>query len=400
MNDLIFRLYSLIHLTAKKFLGRKLLKVSPYILRYSGISGCDNLNTASNFWNQFVDDSIIKQESEFLGFHYAGYILETEEWCLPSWIWTNAAIVRMYVQRGEIEKAKFLCDKLAGCQLKCGGWIVRNDYDSKGAIPMLAPNDSAYIANNAFLSVYGVTKDDQYLEVAKRCASWIMSTCREDGMVYTGFNMRDNLWDKNAIIVDVGFTGGLFANLYKFTGDVVYKEYLMRFINRYIQLFFMPENHGFATSINQNDKVQGGMFGRGQAWALEGLIPAYEVLYDNNLKNVIEKTVDNLIKTQNGDGSWSYNLTRKLMGNDCKAVPVIAWSLMKWYSISQDTKILKASQKALEWCLKHTKTQGDACGGIFSFCVEGGIVKNLYSSCAFVYSSAYALELKKQIYES
>lgn len=46
--------------------------------------------------------------------------------------------------------------------------------------------------------------------MAKRCADWIIETARPDGMVYIGFNIRDNKWDKNCVIVDVGFTAGLF----------------------------------------------------------------------------------------------------------------------------------------------------------------------------------------------
>lgn len=77
---------------------------------------------------------------------YAGYIAECNEWCLPSWIWTNAATIRMYCTTNNLLEAKALADRLAEKQQDCGGWIVRNDYDKHGAIPMLAPNDSAYIA--------------------------------------------------------------------------------------------------------------------------------------------------------------------------------------------------------------------------------------------------------------
>ncbi len=395
MTDFIFRLYSLAHILAKRLLGRRadsaLKLVTLSVAKVAPICPVDD-------WMRFIENSVIKNENAFNGFHYAGYILEKKEWCLPSWIWTNAAIVRLLTNIKDIKGATSLADKLLSYQQPCGGWIVRNDYDAHGAIPMLAPNDSAYIANNAMLSVYKATGDIKYLESAKKCAQWIIDTCREDSMVYTGFNMRDKQWNVESIIVDVGFTAGLFSVLYELTEDMVYKMFLDKFIKRYIQLFYNSTSKGFATSINRDDQPQGGMFSRGQAWALEGMIPAYKVLNDELIRITIQNTIDNLIAKQNKDGSWPYNLTRPLMGNDCKGVSVIAKALMEWYRISNYSTVYPAAQKAYDWCCRHTAIDGECGGGIFSFCTEGAIVKDLYSSCAFVYASAYAIELHNLIH--
>lgn len=393
MTDFIFRLYSLAHLFAKRLLGHRVdASLKLFVPKHKAQMPVDD-----SLWLKFIEASCIKADSEssFNGLHYAGYTLEKHEWCLESWIWTNAAIVRMYVGQGRLNEGLKIGKILLSLQQQCGGWIVRNDYDSQGAIPMIAPNDSAYIANNAILSLYQATGDRRFLASARHCADWIMATCREDGMVYTGYNTRDNRWDKNHIIVDVGFTGGLFANLYRITNNAEYKIFLEKFIKRYIELFYLSKFHGFATSINKEDCPQGGMFARGQAWALEGLIPAYQVLGDESIKDIIGSTIENLLHEQNKDGSWPYNLTRKLMGNDCKGVPVIARSLMDWYKINNDRRLLTAVSNAIDWCRKHTYNSGEATGGIFSFCTEGAVVKDLYTSCAFVYASAYAIEAVK-----
>jgi len=393
MTDFIFRLYSLAHLSAKRLLGHRVdasLKLFVPKIR-------TQIPVDDSLWFKFIEASRINAEgdSPLNGLHYAGYTLEKKEWCLESWIWTNAAIVRMYVGQGKLNDGLIIGKCLLSLQQQCGGWIVRNDYDSKGAIPMLAPNDSAYIANNAMLSLYETTDDQRFLASACQCADWIMATCREDGMVYTGYNTRDNKWDKDNIIVDVGFTGGLFANLYRITNNAEYKRFLEKFIKRYIELFYIPKSQGFATSINKEDSPQGGMFARGQAWALEGLIPAYQVLKEESIRKIIDSTIDNLLLNQNKDGCWPYNLTRKLMGNDCKGVPVIAKSLLNWYLISNNLQLLTAASNALDWCRKHTHNSGEATGGVFSFCTEGAVVKDLYTSCAFVYASAYAIEAEK-----
>lgn len=392
MSDIKYRLYAFVHYSVKALLGRRTLK-GQHIFDFPNRHLGADVRGVEDLWRQFTDDSVITGDDEFNGMHYAGYILEAGKWCLPSWIWTNAAIIRVLASDGRIDLAKKKGALLASRQLDCGGWIVRNDYDSNGAIPMLAPNDSAYIANNAFLTLYKSTHDVSYLGIAEKCAAWIMETSRKDYMVYTGYNLRDGLWDKRNIIVDVGFTGGLFANLYMLTGKKVYRDFLLRFSNRYIELFYNPAFKGFATSIDCNNQQQGGFFGRGQAWALEGLIPAYKATGSPVIKEVIEHVVNTLVRLQNLDGSWSYNLSRRNLGNDCKGVPVIAKALADWYEITGDCRLIESVSRAYGWCCRHTCQSGEATGGIFSFCTEGGVVKDLYASCAFVYSAAYALEL-------
>ena len=396
MSELKYRLYSFMHHTAKKILGRSNLSVGNILSSYSIKMGA-NTADASKLWNSFIQSAEIPSGLEHAGTLYAGYIGESQEWCLPSWIWTNAATIRANCANSSIEKAKALADKLAEQQQECGGWIVRNDYDKQGAIPMLAPNDSAYMANNAFVELYLSTKEQKYLDIARKCADWIIETARPDGIVYTGYNMRDEKWDKSCVIVDTGFTGGLFSRLYEITHEEKYLNFLKCFVDRYIELFYIPSAHGFCTSIDKNNHQQGGMFGRGQAWALEGLIPAYKVLKDNKIKMVIDATIDNLIKMQCKNGGWAYNLTKPLMGEDCKAVSVIAKDMMEWYAFTKDDRIRQSAEKALDWCRKHTAIEGEAKGGIFSFCMEGAIVQNLYTSCAFVYASAYAIELEQML---
>lgn len=395
MNELKYRLYCLTHYIAKKILGKATLSTENILQRPALTIGTQQENAVNN-WKQFIFRSAISS-GDFHEMLFAGYISENDIWCLPSWIWTNAAVVREECIYGDLEYAKRIVNGLAYRQQKCGGWIVRNDYDKQGTIPMLAPNDSAYIANNAFLTLYEKTEDKKYLNIAKRCADWIIETARPDGMVYVGYNMRDEKWDKNCVIVDVGFTAGLFARLVEITHEKKYFTFLKRFIKCYVELFYIPEKHGFCTSIDKDNRQQGGMFARGQAWALEGLIPAYKVLKDDNIKQVIEETIDNLLCKQLRNGGWAYNFSKPLLGEDCKGVSVIAKDMMEWYKISNDERIRKSANKALDWCCKHTAIEGEATGGIFSFCMEGAIVQNLYTSCAFVYSSAYTIELYEML---
>lgn len=355
---------------------------------------------AVGLWMEFIKASKIPNRYRNGDLHYAGYILDCEEWCLPSWVWTNAAIVKMYCRLNMTDKAKIIVDKLIEVQEECGGWIVRNDYNKKGAIPVLAPNDSAYVANNACLEFYLLTGNKMYLDAAIKCADWIIDTAREDGMVYVGYDIKSGNWQKNHNIVDVGFTAGLFARLFECTKEHKYYQFLDKFTNKFVELFYIPSSNGFATSLDSNDKPYGGMFGRGQAWALEGLIPACQVLKDEKLVEIVQNTINNLIAAQDKEGGWAYNLARPLMGIDCKATSVIACSLMNWYVDHSEQRNLKsAAEKAYKWCIKHTLPEGRGRGGIYSYTTEGAIVHHLYTWTAFVYGSSYAIELQKIISE-
>lgn len=390
-KELIFRAYGLVHLTIKRIVGKPTLSSAPNKLpkllkSYGKITDSEYVN----LWLEFINNSTISDHSHL---HYAGFTLETNEWVHPEWIWTNAAIVRCYASINRFQEAIKLANDLLNLQTEEGGWVVRNDYDKKGPKPIIAPNDSAYIANNALITAYNLSKEKKFLDSAIKCADWIIRTAREDGLVYSGYNNRDKKWEKDHIIVDTGFTAALFAQLYKITKEDKYLRFLERFVNRYIELFYSSKTKLFSTSIDKSNLRQGGEFGRGQAWALEGLIAAYDVLNDASIKLIIEDNIYKIISLQNRNGGWSYNFSHPLMGQDCKGVSIIGKIIAIWGRKANNVKMIYSAQAALNWVKEHTLLSGDGKGGIFSYSLEGAIVKDLYSSCAFVYGCAYSIEL-------
>ncbi len=363
------------------------------------LSGARDIKSAKCLWEKFCHKAKIPYGYKNGGLCYGGYILEKSSWCLPSWIWTNAALARRNVSLGNIDEAKETGEQFLSLQHSTGGFVVRSDYENGRVISQLAPNDSAYIAANALIPLYLSTKDERYLNSACACADWIISTARPDGFVYLGFDTVSGKWITDRNIVDTGFTASLFAKLYDITNEDKYKSFLSRFLDRYIELFYNSTTHMFATAIDKDDNPIGGAFGRGQAWALEGLVDAYLVMPSDDLYRVISSCVNSVLDNQNKDGSWPYNFKKKLMGNDAKAVSVIAYSLMRWYEITVNDEIITAVKKALLWCATHTQTKGEAAGGIFSYTLEGAVAHHLYTSTAFVYASSYALEVLDKIEE-
>jgi rhamnogalacturonyl hydrolase YesR len=351
-------------------------------------------------WLWCLQRSIVGEGFKNSGFCLNGFIWDKDRFCLSSWIWTSAAVARYLVKCGDLKRACIISEAFFREQQECGGWIVRYDFSGSNVYPMLAPNDSAYIANNCMLALYRATHENIYLESARKCASWIMRTMRPDGLVSNGYNMASSAWEDSCVIVDTGFTAGLFASLFEITGEVEYRVFLERFVKKFVKCFFNEADSLFATSINKNGEHQGGYFSRGQAWALEGLIPAYEATAKPDLFELIESCVRVIITKQRRDGSWPYNLAHTFMGEDCKGTPVIALALLRWQEHSSyRAEIQRACTAALRWCEKNTAMAGPAAGMIFSYSFEGAVVHHAYSSTAFVYASAYALELKQKLVE-
>lgn len=351
-----------------------------------------------DLWRMFIDNATIPQGYRNGGLKYAGFIASgRDKWCLPSWIWTNGAIVRYLCSVGDIRQARDIGDRLLARQEPQGGWVVRSDYTPTDEIPVVAPNDSAYIANNACLSLFETTGDKRYLASARKCADWVMGCARPDGLVWTGYDRRTGVWLKDHTIVDTGFTAGLFARLFLLTGEAKYGEFLENFVERFVELFYDPKTDCFATSVDENNQPIGGRFARGQAWALEGLIPAYEALRSARIRKIVTANVQAIVTQQLGNGGWAYNFDKAYLGEDCKGVPVLAKALLDWHRIEAKNSTFRSARLAIQWCKARTSLSGESSGGIFSFNSEGAVVHNFYTRTAFVYSSAYALECRNAL---
>lgn len=353
---------------------------------------CDAYQSSEEAWRGFVDAARVPDGWRNSGLYAVCMARPNGQWALSSWVWTSAAVARYQVIKEDYAELSRIADALLSLQLPDGGWVVRHDFVGGRTTPMIAPNDSAYIADNAILSAYKATGEARYLEAAERCAEWVISTAQPDGLVYLGMDAFSGKWLKDSNIVDIGFTAALFARLYEITGKAGYRDFLERFCDAYVATFRNPENGTFATGVDGDRTRHGGTFARGQAWALEGLIPASSALGSSKLYDVCDAIARNLVAGQMRDGGWAYNMSAPLMGQDCKGVPVIALALARWGRLSGDSSATESARRALVWCKEHTPLSGPFAGGIFSYCLEGCVTHDYYSQAAFTYSSSYALE--------
>lgn len=354
-------------------------------------------DTPEEAWKGLINRSIVTPGWRNSDLHLVCFDKRSGQWCLSDWIWTSAAVARYLASVGDVAGLVRVANAFLHEQLPEGPWVVRFDYTGGRVVPTVAPNDSCYMAVNALLPAWRATGDERYLDAARRCADWVVETAAPTGLVRLGYDRLARRWVTDRNIVDTGFTAALFSALWEGTGESRYRDFLARFAAAYIGAFYDGGAGLFATGLageGADAHQVGGHFARGQAWALEGLIPAFRVLGDVTIREVIERVVGRLVDLQGVDGGWAYNLSRPLMGQDCKGTPVIARALAQWAALEGDVRAARAAARALGWCGVHTDLSGPCAGGIFSFCLEGAVTHYLYSSSAFVYASSYALETR------
>lgn len=351
----------------------------------------------------FVEQSKIPSPWRYSGLYHAGYSLDRQHYILPSWIWTNGKVVAHLVASGQTGAALDLAARLLELQLPSGGWIVR--YDLKdlraGVSPVIAPNDSAHCADHGLLTAYEVSGDARYLAAAEKCANWIMTEGHDDGLILHGYNSTKERWDTDFNIVDIGFSAGLFCSLYRLTGNRDYLDFAEKFLSRYVAVFYRG-NGVFATTLINQIPYGKGIFARGHAWALEGMIPFYELTHDATIGKVIDETVTFLLQSQQRCGGWLYNLRSGpigwFSGYDNKGIPVIAASLARWKESRPERakEIDVAVLSSVDWCIRHTRTDAPGKGGIFSCNLEGAVVHSPNTQVGFIYSNCYLLALMRK----
>ena len=211
---------------------------------------------------------------------------------------------------------------------------------------------------------------------------------------------RDDLktWDQNWLYVDAGFTSSLFAKLFRLTKENYWKDVLILFTNWYVGAFFTSSGHFRWMWPNRFWRSSKKIFTRGQAWALDGIISAWEVTEEKKYFDVAQKCIEQLIYQQQDDGSWPYLLGIPESGADSKGIPIIAYQIIRLVQHVQNPQIISSAQKALQWCQEHQQLKMNdtkSYGGIFFHNIEGSISGQSNISTAFVYSSAYYLMAQK-----
>jgi rhamnogalacturonyl hydrolase YesR len=345
--------------------------------------------------------------SKYCDLFFPSYDVTWRSYRLNSWVWCSGIAVRLFVneyqRQGDehfLHLARRVADALARFQQTTGpergGFEVRWDFSRQapqGVIRWLAPNDSAFIATNAFISLFECTKENRYLDIALATGEWIARRGIDpSGRLYHGYILDEERWVKDCIYVDSGFTASLFVALAEITQDEKWTNLTTLFVDDFIARFQSDEGYFFKMWYAP-DQLEDRIFARGQAWALDALLSAYDLLDEQTYLDSIIKCADFLLRHQQKDGSWHYLINDSQSGQDNKGIPIIAYHLLRLYEMCNKGAYRQAAKQALLWCEQHIYRGADpyARGGICAHSAEGNIsgIRNVTTS--FFYANIYYL---------
>jgi len=347
--------------------------------------------------------------SAFKGTFYACYDLTHHTYRLNSWVWCSAVAVRaLLTQRSRTgdeslyEIAVQVGEALRKRQLttgpNAGAVEVRWDLDrsrarSYGIVRWLAPNDTAFIAAEAFLPLYEATGDPGYLQAARRVAAWIRDQgTHQSGRLRVGCDATTGKWDDSWLYVDSMFVAGLFAGLAAVDPDGGWSAVLQSTLDDAVRRFSLP-NGLFAKTWRSRGERDTAKWARGQAWALLGLLDAYGAVPRKRWLDRAIQCANALLDAQNSNGSWYYIMDDPSSGECAKATPILAYSMARLFKATGSSDYWQAARRALRWCQTQIYDGADpyARGGVTSHTTEGCIVGARDVNCAFLYSAAYYL---------
>ena len=353
--------------------------------------------------------------SAFRNTFHACYDLTQRTYRLNSWVWCSAAAVKALLSEWSrrADKSVYQMAERVGKALRerqltagpnAGGIEVRWDLDARrgdsyGIVRWLAPNDTAFIASQAFLPLYEATGEAEYLEAARRAASWIRDQgMHGSGRLRAGCDATTGRWDDSWLYVDSMFVAGLFAGLAVLDRDGPWQEVLRSTLDDAVRRFSLP-NGLFAKTWRSSGGLDTVKWARGQAWALLGLLDGYgAVPTERWLERAIE-CANALLGLQNDNGSWNYLMDDPSSGECAKATAILAYNLARLFKATGAAAYQHAAERALSWCQLHIYDGDDSCarGAITSHTAEGCIVGTRDVNCAFLYSAAYYLMARHEL---
>lgn len=241
----------------------------------------------------------------------------------------------------------------------------------------------------ALLRLYESTGDPLLLETATEHADYLAGFRQTVGGAYVRyadpqFNLSPQLPSGEAfeirgqqasdggpcVFVDnMHFDGPFFSRLYQVTGDLRYRDLAIGNIRPSIQLLFDRQSHLFHHFWSERQRTPNGVFwGRGQGWALLGIVHTLECLpgSDQNVPSLLEvlrQLSGALAAAQDESGHWHtvINDAESYLESSVAAFVVDGFSraiLRGWLPESYRSTIVRAMDAAMGQVAKNGKLDG------------------------------------------
>lgn len=331
------------------------------------------------------------------------------------WIWGWGPSVRMLLDAEKIPEVAARFEK--GQLLKAAGAIgrasLRFQLNQKGhpadAVPTsrwernprfeyghreaLTASDGNFLSGWAWIPLYEATKDERYLEAAKRLA---ISTGRISQMfeiVPQNYWTDDGTWSDNTMD-ESGFGTEGFAELFRVTGDPTYREIGRRYIEQHLATLQRDDglwNRNWYRSKKWAEPTP--FHTRGQGWAMEGLLASHRMIPDGKYRALAVRMAERLLAAQQPEGYWTFYFTqpKEKVGIGGKSTALWSMLMYRLYRLTGDERHLRSARAALSWliAIQYTGPDVQAEGGIVEVNPHSAVGYRPWYRVACTYGSAF-----------
>jgi len=239
------------------------------------------------------------------------------------------------------------------------------------------------VAASGLIRLYEELHDPDILESVKLAGEFILSwQDRDKGWIraWPGDVMLYGSIQRYNLLVDSPWCQAqILPSLFRATGEQKWLEAAIKAAQFTIDHVQQEEGGVIWCYDLDEGKPVGPTRTRTEHYVMELLLDLYEITKDEKWLNAAIKEAEYCIKTQNPDGSWYHFISTKEGGKEGTGSQMIAISLLRIFSHTNDQRYLEAALRALDWVLSCQYRGCDALayGGIVSY---GGDVHGEISS--------------------
>lgn len=315
--------------------------------------------------------SFIVTEGPDTGDMFSFYDPVDETFRLPRWRWDTGicleALSRLEQSRGGDryrEAIRILADRFLSVQLRhpeCPGGFpeAADPHMAEGDDPVLpewvVPFNGAFIGLGLIEAarLFNASESEKYNQAARNTHSLMITKgMTSAGLLRGYYHVNDQTWRYHGQINDSGIFTRL-SNLLHREGADFDVDAVLRYAQAYSD-FIQPEGYVGRAFFFRNqpeikptgrplfpewkdrpDQLPAKIFARGQAWAILGLVGAWQLRPDQGLGWKIRSVTDYLLNHKSADGCWAHDLRRPETGADIKGTAAITWALLEASSAYQ-----------------------------------------------------------------
>lgn len=238
---------------------------------------------------------------------------------------------------------------------------VRSFFDEKkGEFAFLYPEITGYFASTMRF-LYDHEQNDSFVSLAKASCNWLIQLYKKYGGIIQGISPQ-GIPQKFVYSFDTGICSKGMLDCYVISKDDTYLEYAKK-LNQWI-LDESIEKDGFIKPVknletDQFEEDKKVWYKRSGCLHIKLVIPLlqnYKITKDESLKNSAQEIANSIFSFQNSDGSILLHKDNKII--NLHTMFYALEGLLYAYDVIGDKKYLTCCKKALSWCEENIQEDG------------------------------------------